>query len=284
MMIELEGGYIKKGTYFVKNETNLNGLFVQNIVFIQSNDLNQNIEALLEEKNINTIRLTDDYKYDNLDFLKEYDLSFIKSIDINSNYVNNIEGLYELKNIERIGADNKNIDFTKFPKIRAFTGELSDFSYESISDISSMEKLRLLKFKHNDLSIFSNNLKINELMLGYSKITSLKGLEKFLCIENIELFHNRRLSSLEGIITNHSRLKYFRSYSTPNLFKIDEYLRKLPQLKLLQLGSKKVDSFNFLDNLLKLELLDIHNLITNVEDNNKEPLINALKRTGSKIW
>jgi hypothetical protein len=49
--------------------------------------LKQNLEALI--KDINTIRLTDDYKLENLDFLTTYNL--IESIDILSDSVNDLK-------------------------------------------------------------------------------------------------------------------------------------------------------------------------------------------------
>jgi hypothetical protein len=73
-------------------------------------------------------------------------------------------------------------------------------------------------------------------------------------------------------------------YSTPKLYQVNDFLSEIIELKKLQLNSKKVDSFKFLDSMKKLELLGIHNLICNVENGDKKPLIRALKRTNGKIW
>jgi Leucine-rich repeat (LRR) protein len=122
-------------------------------------------------------------------------------------------------------------------------------------------------------------------MLRGSKINSLKGLENFKELENLDLFHNRNLVSLEGITEEHNKsIKEISIYTAPKLFYVNEYLSKLSNLEYLQLECKKVDSFRFLDKLMKLNLLSIHNKLNEVEDGDKTPLIEALKRTGGKIW
>jgi hypothetical protein len=260
-------------------------LFLRNVVFITSDRLKENLEALMREKDINTIRLTNDYKLDNLDFLSDYDLSFIRSIDILSDSIKNIDGLYNLLDIEGINSKNQNIDYNRFPKLRSIGAELSSFSYKTLSNVETLESIGITKFKEKDVSIFSKNKGLKYLMLRGSKIISLKGLENFKELKCLELFHNRNIISLEGISEIHNKsLKEISIYSAPKLFYVDEYLSKLPNLEHLQLDSKKVDSFMFLNSLRNLKLLSIHNKITEVEDGDKTPLIEAIKRTNSKIW
>lgn len=283
----LEGEYVKNNTRFTKSLRQIpRSLFIENVVFITSERLRENLETLIKEKDINTIRLTDDYKLDNLDFLNDYDLSFIRSINILSDSVKNIDALYGLKNIEEITSGNLNIDYSKFPKLRRIGAELSAFSYKTLSKVSSLEAIAISnKFKELDVTVFSNNKRLRYLTLTGSKITSLKGLENFSELEYLGLFYNRNIVSLEGISEIHNKsLKEISIYSAPKLFYVDEYLSKLPNLEHLQLDSKKVDSFKFLNNLKNLTLLSIHNKITEVEDGDKTPLIEALKRTNSKIW
>lgn len=283
----IEGEYIKNNTVFAKpSRKSINGLFLRNVVFITSERLHQNLEALIEEEGINTIRLTDDYKLDNLDFLKDYNLSFIRSIDILSDSIKNIDGLYSLLNIESINSTNLNIDYSRFPKLRSIGAELSSFSYKTLPNINTLESIGISnKFKENDISIFSKNKGLKYLMLRGSKITSLKGLENFKELECLELFHNNYITSLEGITEEHSKtLKEISIYKAPKLFNVNEYLSKLTKLEHLQLACKKVDSFKFLDNLINLKVLGIHNKVSEVEDGDKTPLIDALKRTNGKIW
>lgn len=283
----IEEDYISNNTRFRKSKNIIgNALFIENIVFINSDTLKQNIEALLKEKDINTITLTDDYKLDNLDFLNDYNLNFIKSIDILSDSVTNIEGLYSLTELEVINSENKKIDYSKFLKIRDIGGELSAFSYKTLSDLKSLESINITnKFREDDLTIFKNNRKLKFLTLRGSKITSLIGLEKFIELECLSLFHNRRIVSLEGISEKHNEtLKEINIYSAPKLFYVNDFLSKLTDIEILQLEVKKIDSFKFLDSLRNLKSLGIHNLANDVEDKNKTPLINALKRTNGKIW
>ena len=47
---------------------------------------------------------------------------------------------------------------------------------------------------------------------------------------------------------------------------------------------KKLLLLAFLDSLVNLEMVNIHDKLTKPEDGNIPPLSNALKRTGGKIW
>ena len=279
--------YIKNNTIFFKKEILYKySLFRENVVFITSNRLEENIKALQNEDDINTIRLTDDYKLDHLDFLKNYDFSKIRSINILSDYVKNIDGIYSLPHLEEITSTNQNIDYTFFPNLRRIGAELSDFSYETLADLTTLEDVSISNnFKERDITIFSKNEGLRFLMLRGSKITSLKGLENFKKLEALHLFHNKYITSLEGIVEEHNNsLKDVSIYVAPKLFYVNDYLSKLSNLEHLELNCKKVDSLMFLNNLTKLNLCSIHNKVIQVEDGNKTPLIEALKRTGGKIW
>lgn len=279
--------YIKNNTIFFKKEILYKySLFKENVVFITSSRLEENIKALQNEDDINTIRLTDDYKLDHLDFLKNYDFSKIRSINILSDSIKNIDGIYSLPHLEVITSTNQNIDYTRFPNLRRIGAELSNFSYETLSDLTTLEDVSISNnFKEKDITIFSKNEGLRFLMLRGSKITSLKGLENFKKLEALHLFHNKYITSLEGIVEEHNNsLKDVSVYVAPRLFYVNEYLSKLSNLEHLELNCKKVDSLMFLDNLTKLNLCSIHNKVIQVEDGNKTPLIEALKRTGGKIW
>ncbi|WP_445711348.1 leucine-rich repeat domain-containing protein [Flavobacterium sp.] len=284
----LQEEYIKNNTIFFKKAIQYKySLFKENVVFVTSNRLEENINALFKEEDINTIRLTShDYKLDNLDFLKNYDFSKIRSINILSDSIKNIDGIYSLPHLEEITSTNQNIDYTRFPNLRRIGAELSDFSYETLADLTTLEDVSISNnFKEKDVTIFSKNNGLRFLMLRGSKVTSLKGLENFKKLECLHLFHNKYITSLEGIVEEHNySLKDVSVYVAPKLFYVNEYLSKLSNLEHLQLHCKKVDSLLFLDNLTNLHLCSIHNKVIQVEDENKTPLIEALKRTNGKIW
>ena len=283
----LEGEYINNGTRFTKPLRYYEGAFMrENVVFITSANLKQNLEALIKEKDINTIRLTNDYKLENLDFLTSYNLDFIESIDVLSDSVKDFEGLYSLRNLIRINSQNSKIDYTRFNNLKSISLETVDkYSLEKISSLPKLERLGLYnKYAETDLSILSKNINLKKLEIRGSKLKSLKGLENFKDLELLALFHNRSLTSLEGISKDHIKLRKIEIYSAPKLFEVNNYLGNLQNLTFLQLDSKRVDSFGFLNSLIKLELLSIHNLVCDVADGNKVPLIDALKKTNSKIW
>ena len=282
----LEGEYIKNNTRFCKPPRKIgNSIFLRNVIFVYSDTIELDMQNLLVEEGINTIRLTDDYKLDNLDFLNDYDLPFIRSIDILSDTVKNIEGVYNLENLEAISSNNQKIDYTRFHKLRSIGGELSAFSYKTLSELNTLERISITnKFKENNVEVFSKNKGLRQLMLRGSKITSLKGLENFKELEELKLFHNRSLESLEGITEEHIKLIKIAIYMAPKLFYVNDYLAPLTWLEYLQLETKKIDSYKFLDGLTNLNTVGIHNKLNDVEDGDKEPLINALKRTNGEIW
>lgn len=284
----LEGEYIKNNTRFCKPPRfNENHLIERNIIFIYSDTIREDVINLLNEDGINTIRLTThNYKLDNIDFLKNYDLSFIESIDILSDSIKNIDGIYSLKNLKAISSKNSNIDYTQFENLKSVGIEIVDkYIIDKLSMTTNLERLSLMnKYSETDLNKISGNKKMKQLTIRGSKLTSLKGLESFPELESLELFHNRSLLSLEGITENHIKLKKIYIYIAPKLFRVNEYLIKLTRLKYLQLEAKEIDSFKFLNSLNELELVGIHNLLNNSEDGDKEPLLKALKRTNGQIW
>jgi len=185
----------------------------------------------------------------------------------------------------RINSQNSKIDYTKFDNLKSIALETVDkYSLEKISLLPKLERLGLYnKYAEIDLSILSKNINLKKLEIRGSKLKSLKGLENLKDVEMLGLFHNRSLTSLEGISKDHIKLRKIQIYSAPKLFDVNNYLGNLQNLTFLQLDSKRVDSFGFLNSLNKLELLSIHNLVCDVEDGNKVPLINALKKTNGKI-
>jgi len=284
----LEGEYIKNNTRFCKPPRfNENDFIERNIIFIYSDTIKEDVNNLLNEDGINTIRLTThNYKLDNLDFLKDYNLDFIKSIDILSDSIKNIDGIYSLKNLQSISSKNSQIDYTQFENLKSVSVEQVDkFTIDKLSMTTSLERLSLLnKFSETDLTKLSGNKNLKQLTIRGSKLKSLKGLESFIELESLELFHNRSLQSLEGITKNHNKLKKVFIYIAPKLFSVHDFLINLPKLKYLQLEAKKIDSFKFLNSLNELELVGIHNLLNESEDGNKGPLLKALKRTNGQIW
>lgn len=285
-MLILDEEYEKNDTIFIKPKIfHKDELIKQNIVFLTSRHLEKNIDALLVEKGINSIRLTSEYEFNNIDFLKEYKLDFIESIDLLSDSIENIEGLYSLKNLKRINNTKHRIEYSKFENLISLGIELVDkYDIEELSKLHNLEDLSLLnKFTEKDLTIISNNKNLKKLTIRGSKLESLEGLQNFEKLEKLELYHNRNLKSLKGI-DNHQSLEEIIINSAPKLFEINKYLSKVTKVNFLSLDSKKVDSFKFLDLMKKIELCGIHNLISEVEDGDKAPLIRALKRTKGKIW
>ncbi len=282
-----DGKFIKNGTKFFKFAEKVdNKIRLDNVAFIYSDRIEKDMENIIAEGDINYLRIMYPYyTLDNLDFLKKYDLSFIHKIDIFSD-IKNIDGIYSLPHIEEINSTNQKIDFSQFSQLRCLAGELSSFSYKTLHKLTSLERIALVnKFKEEDLTIFANNKKLNDLMVRGSKITSLKGIENFTELEKLSLYHNRKLQSLEGLTISNQKLKKITMDVTGSkLFCINEYLKPLVWLEHLDLAIKSFDSFEFLDDLQNLKFLNIHNKLSKAFDENEKPLLDALKRTNGTIW
>lgn len=278
--------YIKNNTKFGKTDIRIKyKLYDEFTIFITSQNLKQDIRNISLEKDINNIRLTNDYKLKDLSFLSQHDFSFIAKLDILSDFVNDVSDIYFLENLEIINSRNQKIDYTNFKYLKDISGELSIYSYKTLHEVNGLINISISnKFKETDLSIFSANKLLRKITMRGSKLISLMGLENFKYLECLELFHNRNITSLEGITDNHKNLKEISIYSAPKLFNVNDYLSKLINLEHLQLACKKVDSLKFLDELKNLKFVSIHNKLIEVEDGDKEPLLRALKRTNGKIW
>ena len=279
--------FVKGGAKFIIYDRP-NGLwFTERIAIIYSDYLEYALKAIKEVGNVNYFRLTTgSYKLNHLDFLKENNYDNIIAFDLLSDFVTNVEGLYYLQNLELINSDYKNIDYTRFPKLKAIYADLSNYSYKSFSELTKLIIIRLGKYKYDDVTLFSKNKGLKKLMLRVSKIITLKGLENFKELEELELYQNRRLRSLEGITSEHNKtLKKIIVYSAPKLFHINEYLSKLPDLEYLELNKlKKVDSLKFLDLMRNLKFVRINYKSIEPEDGDKEPLLRAIKRTNGRIF
>lgn len=141
------------------------------------------------------------FKEMNLDFLINF--KTVKHIwfwDVN---LNNIEGIYLLKNIETLGITGKrpSIDFAKFPKIRTITldWETKDYNLEVCQ---SVENFYLWHHKPKEKNFV--NFKFppkcsNCVSLNWTNVEDLRTLNGLLGVKKIEIHRSRNLLSLQGL-------------------------------------------------------------------------------------
>jgi len=195
----LEGEYIKNNTRFCKpSRFNESDLIKRNIIFIYSDTIKEDIDNLLKEDGINTIRLTShNYKLDNIDFLKDYDLSFIESIDLLSDSITNIDGIYSLKNLKHINSEKSKIDYTQFEHLKSVGIELVDSNnIETLSKMTTLERLSLLN-KYSKIKYLVKLPKLKFLQLEAKKIDSFKFLDSLNELELVGI-HNLLNESEDG--------------------------------------------------------------------------------------
>ncbi len=159
------------------------------------------------------------------DFKKLKNLSdILKVLSISSNLgvVDNLDSIYELKNIEKIYIDvkqNFNLEASKFPKLKYLGAEY----WKGLIDLELLDKIEVIvltKIPFLDLNLFSKFINLKVLHIYSSKIENTKGLEKLQNLEEISLARNTNLIDISTIF----ELKSLKSLIISKCKKLDNNL------------------------------------------------------------
>ena len=244
-------------------------------------------KKIIKEKGIKNIDISYNPKCKkDVDFLKDEVFSEAKSIHISANCIENIDAVYELKNLESFSLNvvkpSFEVDFQKLPTLKRISFEWSK-KFINIDKLKNLEDVKIWKYPYDNLKLFSDLKKIKRMEFNQSKLINLEGIEALSNLIEFELNYNRRLVSLKGFTSNHKNLKIFHSYSAPKLYEVNDYLSKLVNLEVILLSKvKEIDSLKFLNKLKKLRIIEIKEGAFKVADNDYEPLKRALKRIEEK--
>jgi len=136
------------------------------------------------------------YTDNNIDFLKDFD--FLKEIKIKGPF--DISGLYALNDLEFLSYENLNpsqiLDLGCFTKMKTCYLDLKS-KVKNLNSLTKVKDIRLFHYtvKEKDLTGLGNLKQLESLYISMSNIESLKGIEEFERLKNIEFHYLRNLRS-----------------------------------------------------------------------------------------
>ena len=211
------------------------------------------------------------YKLNELDFLKDY--PFIEQISVTSQTIK-LSGLNYLTNLKSLSLINgkQKIDFSNFPNLKNCKIEWNN-KLKNINSCKKLSKLQITKFntKDKNLIILSDLINLEKLNLIRTNINSLKGIEKLLKLEELEINFAKNIEYLSEIVNISDTLKILYLNNCKNIkdYKDIAKLQNLYWLKLTKCNN--IASLKFIKqmpNLKKLSFVD-----TNILDGNLKACI-----------
>ena len=199
-------------------------------MIIESNRLSECIQYIINNS-ISKLYICDLY-YDlnNLDFIKE--CPNILSVNINCNRINQIDGLYELKNLKEIILQDVDcvVDLSGFQNLESFLGTWNK-NYINFTSLLHLKNLRLDNYNSKSKSLIELSIlnEIKSLMLVKSTIESLDGIDKMSQLTNASFNYLNKLSSIKSI----NNAKFLQSITFEACKKINDF-EILQNNKLLQ--------------------------------------------------
>jgi hypothetical protein len=143
-----------------------------------------------------------DKEYENLNFLLEI-ADIVEGIGMNEdndlNILNQLKKLRELS-IFRICKKNTTIvDFNNLPNLEVLSIDYSEKNLKNLSSLKNLKKVLLYYINDDVLQNILQSKLIYDLRIRQSSITSISSLKELTLLENLELYDNRKLTSLEGL-------------------------------------------------------------------------------------
>lgn len=194
------------------------------------------------------------------------DAAYLKYLSLNDNAIEDISALENLEALTELRLYNNGID-----SISPLEGlielerlYLSENSIESVAPLRFMTKLKILWLNDNSISsvsalsnlIFLEELNISDNVIGGSIdiVQNYSGLKKLFA-------ENNNIGSFSFVEDLHSLEILMLGGNRPITedIAIAEYLSGLTELKALSLSDRAVSRLDFLENLVKLEQLELNN-------------------------
>jgi hypothetical protein len=216
---------------------------------------------------------------DNIDFINDPRLANV--IGIGLQYpVDNIEPLYKLTRLTHLGMPDNiktQFDFSNFKDLIYLGGTLPK-NYAHFKELTNLKYTRLFEYRKKDFEDFAFCSNLETLWIYSSSVENLNGLSNLSNLVQLDLENCRKLKSLEGIGHNNEMLENIHLVNCKNLKNADDlkYLPNLTQLQLYQI--LELNSFEFLKDLTKLEILMLHPSKVGVKNQDYYPLIDTLKK------
>jgi hypothetical protein len=237
-----------------------------NIILIKSEDLDRSIH-IMNSYHIKRVEIFHGtYHLQDIDF-------FEKCPNVEEVYIDNYDlqdytGLYSLKDLKILALDEtkKDIDLN-FEYLSTLQTLYVDWQPKmtGLKFLSNLKKLDIYKFKskNNDLEDLAGLCQLEELILTYGNMESLKGIEKVKNLKTLQLNYIFRLTNIDAIKFLHElECLEIESCKKIKSFQCIKELKNLNKLLLLKVGD--IDSISFVTDLKKLNHFVFHE--TNVID------------------
>lgn len=247
----------------------LDGLSSEYIV-IEGDRINEYIEYI-KKKKIEAVYLCDIwYSKTEIDFLKE--CNFIKKLNINSEYIYNLDGLKYLKNLKELVlyAPKGKVDLKSYEYLEKLSVDYNK-NIVGIENLKALKKLSLYKYKprsRNLVKIGSLD-SLKELEIIGSTIDSLDGCENLSKLERLQLSYLNNLCFIDRLekIKNSLKVLEINNCKKINNFDFVTCLVNLENLSYNECG--EIDTIEFIDKMPNLKRFVF--MGTNVLDGNMKP-------------
>lgn len=134
-----------------------------------------------------------------IDFLRE--LPFLERLDLSALGIVDVSPLYDLPNLRRLNINGfkHKIDFTRIPKLEELR---LDWHEKSFSSLLACDQLRILGigyYTNPDLQQLKNLCSLQELVISFSRIENLAGVEHFPELGLLSIDYVKNLETLEPL-------------------------------------------------------------------------------------
>lgn len=228
-----------------------------NIIIIKSEDLDRSIH-IINSYHIKRVEIFHgSYHLPDVDFFEK--CPNVEEVYIDNRDLQDYTGLYSLKDLKILALDEtkKNIDLN-FEHLSTLQTLYVDWQpkMKGLKFLSNLKKLQIYKFKskNKDLEDLAGLCQLEELVLTYGNMESLKGIEKVKNLKKLQLNYIFRLTNIDAIKFLHElECLEIESCKKIRSFQCIKELKNLNKLLLWKVGD--IDSISFVADLKKLNHL-----------------------------
>lgn len=227
----------------------------------------------IQKNNIKKIQINElYYKKDHVDFLEK--CPELEDINISSIHIKDIESIYKLKSLRKLGihVPNISLDLSKLQELDELDLEWNK-NIKGLESCSNLRKLFLLQYKpiNKNLEELQGLVKLRNLTLTQSNILSFQGVSSLVELKTLELNYLRNILQLDELEQNAESMEVLSIQSCKKISNWDSLIKqkKLKQISLANCG--KIPSVHFTYQLTNLSTFIF--METLVEDGDLTPLL-----------
>ncbi|MFA6083777.1 hypothetical protein [Mucilaginibacter sp.] len=245
-------------------------------LIIESDRIKESMQ-FFQKNNLDGIAVTSSFGLNDLSFVKDY--PFIKHLSISEGAFD-IKDIYSLENLTSliISGKKQKIDYVYFPKLKELIADWSPY-FTNLDKCYCLERLSFYKYapSSKNLEVIAGINWLKSLTITQSPISSLKGLEQFTQLEQIELNYCSKLEEL-CCLEGSSETLITLLLDHCKAIKNHDYAMGLKNVKILAYNNcGKIPSIKFIKQMPSLK--DFRFVGTNVSDGDISPCI-GLKYVG----